>query len=383
MKQPREERVTESSEDWVETDLDMVIDKTNTDSHMGEDTEGCPVQEIILEIDLDSFTKIESAISHHEQFETTTTQHLPKIVIKPHNDRTRTGNVDLILSTATSASRKDGCIVVGDVHVVDKEYHSIAGTIQTIHQSHTKPTNGNTAIDQPVIGTKHINRNGELTERGSMQNLFHPHSGVEANEPSEPNITYEIEVPIYNYEELHSVELEDDPIANVLRKIEAVKKLCPINNVLRNQGQIEMHKPVKKCGKITTKDKDKGEEQYDSLKSGKRKILNPIQNIGEQSETPKRKCVSSKTKMKRKTKEKDERQYNYTEIADPKLPLLKLIARLLNHPETNPHVIEWVDQSAGIFKIKNTMEFAKFRGKKRNGIEFLDFQHINRNIKYH
>ena len=87
--------------------------------------------------------------------------------------------------------------------------------------------------------------------------------------------------------------------------------------------------------------------------------------------------------MKRKTKEKDEPHYNYTEIADPKLPLLKLIAQLLNHPETNPHVIEWVDQNEGIFRIKNTKEFAKFRGKKRNGIEFLDFQHINRNIKYH
>ena len=36
--------------------------KIGQDRKKAEDTEACPVQEILLEIDLDSFTKIESAI---------------------------------------------------------------------------------------------------------------------------------------------------------------------------------------------------------------------------------------------------------------------------------------------------------------------------------
>ena len=56
---------------------------------------------------------------------------------------------------------------------------------------------------------------------------------------------------------------------------------------------------------------------------------------------------------------------------------------LLHDTRSNPTVMEWVNSTEGIFKINNTSEFAKFRGKQRNGGEFMEFKHVNRNIRYH
>ena len=71
----------------------------------------------------------------------------------------------------------------------------------------------------------------------------------------------------------------------------------------------------------------------------------------------------------------------------PKIPLPPLyvfIRNMLHNRGYNPRVIAWVNESAGVFKVSNTAEFARTWGRmKSNRSEEMNYEKMSRAMRYH
>lgn len=71
----------------------------------------------------------------------------------------------------------------------------------------------------------------------------------------------------------------------------------------------------------------------------------------------------------------------------PKIPLPPLyifIRNLLHNQYYNPRIISWVSDTHGIFKVSNTLEFARTWGRmKANRSEEMNYEKMSRAMRYH
>jgi len=324
---------------------------------MNRKTKTVGLPEITLEMNQGSFDKLLFAINHVWKNESRSSLSFPKILIKP-------------IIPKEEPPSSDG-VILDEINIIDDDPPSIIGTAQpTEYNTTTGPTRPQitkASSNLPSPGVQPI-KSPKPQNQGGFKVWKDP-------------VNFDNVVDETNKACHSSQPEEDDPIQVILKKIAAVENLCPANLLPKSHEYTESNtrtpEPqsigtsrdtiVRKTIKMTeNKDSDRGKT--------KRQLSNTNESV------PKKIYKPRKAK---KVRGEEQREYNYTEIADPKLPILKLMLRLLHHPETNPEVMEWVDQKEGIFRITNTKEFAKFRGKQRNGVDYLEFIHINRTIRYH
>lgn len=68
----------------------------------------------------------------------------------------------------------------------------------------------------------------------------------------------------------------------------------------------------------------------------------------------------------------------------PLPPIYVFIRNMLHNHAYNPHVISWVHEAAGVFKINNTSEFARTWGlMKSNRSEEMNYEKLSRAMRYH
>ena len=72
---------------------------------------------------------------------------------------------------------------------------------------------------------------------------------------------------------------------------------------------------------------------------------------------------------------------------EPKIPLPPLyvfIRNMLHNTSYNPKIISWVNETAGVFKVNNTAEFARTWGRmKSNRSEQMNYEKMSRAMRYH
>ena len=62
--------------------------------------------------------------------------------------------------------------------------------------------------------------------------------------------------------------------------------------------------------------------------------------------------------------------------------MVQWIVSLLRDPSYNPSVITWVDELNGVFTIKDTVQYAKLWGKRKNNRE-MNYEKLSRGMRYY